>query len=139
MHGHKVFCMMNSGGKPMTKQLADALLFNAYDMFQEGTKTQRIKARKYDGVIESTLEVLDFNGVPSVSFEANISTDKWESNTISFIIRVDDLDGLEKSEWCELQVKVMGFGDLPEELKEMIRSQGGGPESDNGAPQFSEN
>jgi len=131
MHGHKMYCMMNSG-KPLTKMLADVLLYNAYDMFQEGRHTQRIKSRQYDGVIESNLEVVDYSGVPSVQFEALVSTELWESNTIRFVIRTDDLDGLEQAEWAQLSLRVIGpvaFDDLPPHVQEHIRrSQEGNDE-----------
>lgn len=130
MHGHKMFCLMNSG-KPITRQLADALLLNAIDMFDENRRVQRIKARKYDGVIESNLEVFEFSGIPSVQFEALVATERFESITIRFIVRVDDLDGVELGEWAQLQLRVMGpcaFEDLPPEIQEHIRSQGGAPD-----------
>jgi hypothetical protein len=132
-HDHKIFCMMNSG-KPLTKMLADVLLFNACDMYYEGRKVQRVKSRKYDGVIESNLEVVEYEEVPSVQFEALISTEKWESNTVKFIIRVDDMDGIEQAEWEQMAIMncPIPFDQLPEEIQEMIRSMGGGPqENDN--------
>lgn len=133
-HGHKMYCMMNSG-KPLTKQLADALLFNAHDMFQEGRTVQRIRARRYDGVIESSLEVHDFAGQSVVRFEANISTEKWESNTIQFIVRVEDLDGMEQTEWASLAVRVMApqtvsFDEIPEEIQEQMQADGVDPDGE---------
>jgi hypothetical protein len=126
-HGHKMYCLMNSGRHPITRQLADALLLNAIDMFDENRRVQRIKSRLYDGVIESTLEVIEYADVPSVQFEALVSTDKFESATIRFIVRVDDLDGIELGEWQQLEFRVMGpvpFHELPPEIQEQIRSQG---------------
>lgn len=123
MHGGKMYCMMNSG-KPLTKMLADVLLYNAHDMFQEGRHTQRIKSRQYDGVIESNLEVVEHFGVPSVQFEALVSTEQWEANTIRFVIRTDDLDGIEQAEWTQLSLRVIGpmnFEDLPPHVQEQIR------------------
>jgi len=104
MHG-QIYCLMNSG-KPITKMLSDALLLNACDMFSEGRRVQRIKSPRYDGVIESNLEVIEYVGVPSVSFEAIVDTDKWEAVTIKFIVRVDDIDRIEmnQGQWAELMM-----------------------------------
>jgi len=134
MHGHKMFCMMNSG-KPLTKMLADVLLYNAYDMFQDGRRTQRIKSRQYDGVIESNLKVVEYAGTPSVQFEAIVSTEEWEANTIRFVIRTDDLDGLEQAEWAQLSLRVIGpmaFEDLPPHIQEHIRRS----QEENDGPEF---
>jgi len=130
-HGHHMYCMMNSG-KPLTKMLADALLFNAYDMYHEGRRVQRIKARRYDGVIESNLEVCWFAESPVVMFEANVSTSMWENNTVQFVVKIEDLEGLEEGEWMQLVTRVMGmsmsFDDLPPEMQEHIREENGGEE-----------
>ena len=125
MHGHKIYCMMNSG-KQLTKALADALLFNAYDMFDENRHTQRIKSRKYDGVIESNLEVIEYLGVPSVVFDAIVSTDMFEGNEVKFVVRVDDLDGVELGEWASTHQKTMtvSFDELPEEIQQAILGRG---------------
>lgn len=125
MHGHKMFCMMNSG-KPLTKTIADVLLFNAVDMYDEHRRTQRIKSRKYDGVIESNLEVIELFGIPVVVFEAIVTTEQFEGNEVKFYVRVDDMEGIELGEWMQLQMKVMGpipFEMLPPEIREKIQSQ----------------
>jgi hypothetical protein len=141
-HGHKIFCMMNSG-KPLTKMVADVLLFNAVDMYQEGRKVQRVKSRQYDGVIESNLEVTEYAGVPAIQFEALISTEKWDSNVVRFVVRVDDMEGIEQGEWAQLGMMSMGcpipFDQLPEEIKDQIRAQGGGPDEGEEPPKFSMN
>ncbi len=132
MFEHKLFCMMNSG-KPLTKQIADALLFNAYDMFQEGRTVQRIRSRRYDGVIESSLEVHEFAGMSVVRFEANVSTARWESNTIEFIVRVEDLDAMPQWEWASLAFRVMApqpvsFDEIPEHIQDQMRADGVDPD-----------
>lgn len=124
MHDHKMYCIMNSG-KPLNKMIADVLLYNAYDMFQQGRRTQRIKSRQYDGVIESNLRVVEYSGIPSVQFEAIVSTEMWESNTVRFVIRTDDLEGLEQAEWGQLSLRVFGpmsFKDLPQHIQDQIRN-----------------
>jgi len=119
--------MMNSG-KPLTKMLADVLLFNACDMWHEGRKVQRVKSRQYDGVIESNLKTLEHVGFPVVQFEALISTEQWEGNTVKFVVRVDDMDGIEQGEWAQLEMVAMGgpisFDELPEEIKKQILKEG---------------
>jgi hypothetical protein len=89
-------------GKPLDKPVADALLFNAIDMYENNRRVQRIKSRRYDGVIESSLEVIDYLGVPSVVFEALVGTDMWESVDATFIIRVDDLTDVEVGSWARM-------------------------------------
>jgi len=121
--------MMNSG-KPLTKMLADVLLFNACDMWHEGRKSQRVKSRKYDGVIESDLEIVEYAGFPAVQFEALISTEQWDGNAVRFIVRVDDMDGIEQGEWTQLNIDSVSFDELPEEIKKQIL-EGGQNYSDN--------
>lgn len=87
-------------GKPISPPVADALLFNAIDMYEGARRVQRIKSRSYDGVIESNLEVIDYLGVPSIMFEALIGTDQWESVDVQFIVRVDDLTDVELGQWA---------------------------------------
>lgn len=89
-------------GKPLDKPVADALLFNAIDMYENSRRVQRIKSRRYDGVIESSLEVIDYLGVPAILFEALLGTDMWESVDASFIIRVDDLTDVELGAWTRM-------------------------------------
>ncbi len=94
----KIFCLMATG-KPLTPAAHEALLINAVDMWYESRTLRRIKSRGYDGVIETNLEVIDYLGVPAVVFEANIATDKWGATDVRFVVRVDDLEGVEQSQW----------------------------------------
>ena len=125
-----IYCIMNSG-KPLTPIVRDVLLFNAYDMFQEGNEQQAIKSRQYSGIIKSNLEVTEYAGVPVVSFEATISTAQWEANEVLFAVRVDELDGIEQGEWVQLGIKTMMFDDLPPEIQEKFKTDGPSPFSRN--------
>lgn len=132
-HGHNMYCLMNSG-KPLTKQLADALLFNAYDMFHEGRRTQRIRSRRYDGVIETNLEIYEYADMQVVKFEAIVSTDKWEGNLVHFVVKVEDLAEIEQGEWVALEMRVMApvpvsFDELPEVIREQMQEDGVDPEN----------
>lgn len=109
-HGHHLYCLMNSG-KPLTETICDALLYNAYDMYQEKRNVQRIKSRTYDGMIETDLEVVDFSGMAVVSFLANISTDQYEHNEVRFVVRLEDFDGIPEGEWQQLELRVVDVFD----------------------------
>jgi hypothetical protein len=129
-HG-RIYCMINSGGKPLNSTICDVLMFNAVDMFECGRRTQRIKGRNYDGVIESNLEVIE-TFAPIVKFEALLATDKWDASPITFGVRVDDLDGihLQKGKWESIMASVLGLPPLhmlPPEIQRAIREGKGIP------------
>jgi hypothetical protein len=112
----KVYCLMNSGG-PLTQQVSDVLLLNAIDMWDMRRTYQPIRARSYEGIIETDLEVIDFQEVPVVEFKATVTlrgvsmvTDVTE---VRYLLRVDDLDGIEVGDWGRLQAQVMGDPDMP--------------------------
>lgn len=126
IHDHKVFCLMNSG-KPLTTAICDVLLLNAYDMYFEGLRRQRIKSSAYDGVIDSDLEPIQHHGVPGIVFEAILSTDKWDVAEIDFFVRIEDFDDVNEGEWVRLISRVMGplsFGELPEHVQQMMLNHG---------------
>lgn len=113
----KVYCLMNSGGQPLTQQVSDVLLLNAIDMWDMRRTYQPIRARSYEGIIETDLEVIDFQEVPVVEFKAMVTmrgvpmvTDVTE---VRYLLRVDDLDGIEIGEWGRLRAQVMGDPDMP--------------------------
>ena len=123
-----IYCMINSGGKPLTPTICDVLMFNAVDMFECGRRTQRIKGRNYDGVIESNLQVIE-TFAPIVKFEALLATDKWDTSPITFGVRIDDLDGihLQKGKWGRIMGSVLGLPPLhmlPPEIQRAIREGG---------------
>lgn len=86
----RIYCMMWSG-VPLTPQLSEALFVNALDMWQEGNCRQPIRTSKYDGVIESELEVIEYFGEPAISFEAMVTFDKWEGTQVQFVVHLDAL------------------------------------------------
>jgi len=94
----QIYCMMWTG-KPLDKPVADALLFNAIDMYESKHRVQRIKNRTYDGIIRSNLEVMEFLGVPAILFKAMLGTDRWKSVVAQFVVRVDDLTDVELGQW----------------------------------------
>lgn len=68
----KILCYMLSG-KPLTEEICDVLYENAQEMIFYRQRRQAIQCgTKYDGIIESTLEVIEFNGIEVVSFEAEL-------------------------------------------------------------------
>ena len=107
MFQHKVFCLMNSG-KPLTEEVADVLLFNAYDMFYAGRDRQRVKGRRYDGVIETNLESLTYVGMSCMEFQAEIAIDNVGMTKVRFLVRTSDLNGLEQGEWAQLVAVAYG-------------------------------
>lgn len=129
-HG-RIYCMINSGNMPLNPTLCDILMFNAVDMFECRRRTQRIKGRNYDGVIESNLEVIDGH-IPIVQFEALLSTGKWEAHPVTFGVRIDDLDGihLQKGKWGQIMTSVLGLPPLhmlPPELRRALEEGRGVP------------
>lgn len=131
-HGHKVFCLMNTG-KSLTPRICDVLLLNAYDMFFERCHRQRIKGSGYDGVIESDLEIVEHQDVPCIVFEALLSTDKWEVAEVKFFVRTDDFEGVNEGEWMRLVTRVMSgvpFENLPAMVQQAIEESGEGGEGD---------
>jgi hypothetical protein len=126
-HDHKINCLMNAG-KPLRRDHADVLLFNAVDMFEQRRKMQRIKSRNYDGMIESNLEVIDYMGEPVVAFVSYIETERWQTNIVDFVVRVEDLN-CPPAEWNHLLRIALDFSvnDLPAPIKEHI-ANGGDPE-----------
>lgn len=84
-----LYCLMNAGGLKMTPMLADVLLTNAIDMYSERRRRQRVKGPKYDGVIESDLQVIEYIGMQCVTFTALLGCDMWEAGEIRFLVRVD--------------------------------------------------
>lgn len=125
-----VFCMINSG-KPLSQTILDVLLFNAVDMFECRKRTQRIKSRQYDGIIESNLEPQKGIEYPVVTFEASLSTDQWTNQHVSFYVRVDDLDSIHLNQgvWGRVMSSMMGLpslDSLPPEIAQAIREGKGG-------------
>jgi hypothetical protein len=112
----KVYCLMSAGG-PITQQVNDVLLLNAIDMWDQRLVRQPIRARSYEGIIETDLEVIDFQDVPVVQFEAKVTIRDVPMVTgvteVRYLLRVDDLDGIEIGEWGRLQARVMGDPDMP--------------------------
>lgn len=106
VHTFKIFALIVSGN-PLNEQVSDVLLLNAIDMWDCRNHSQRIKARSYDGVIESTLERFEHFGVPVVQFDAMVGTDDFRSTKVRYLVRVDDLDDLDGVEWGRLQASAM--------------------------------
>lgn len=115
----KLICMMNSG-HPITEDLASALHFNAHEMCREGCNMMQIRSSCFDGVIESDLKVFMFLNTPSIKFEATIDTDSWSAQTISFLIRIDDL-AMTPDTWTDLMRSVIGPPPRPRRKRRRIR------------------
>jgi hypothetical protein len=64
-------------------------------MWQEGNCRQPIRTRKYDGIIESDLETIEYFGEPAISFEAMVAFDKWEGTQVKFVVHLDALKNAE--------------------------------------------
>jgi hypothetical protein len=103
IHELKIFALVVSG-KPLTQQVNDMLLLNAIDMWDCHNHKQPIKSRNYDGVIESDLEVVEHFGAPVVQFKAMVSTTKFGATAVKYLVKIDDLDGIEGVEWGRLQL-----------------------------------
>jgi len=111
-----VYCLMSVGGT-ITPQVSEVLLLNAVDMWDLRRLKQPIRARSYEGIIETDLEIIEFQGVPAVEFHAMVTirgvpvvTQVTQAN---FLLRVDDLEGVELAQLGRLEAKVMGDPDMP--------------------------
>jgi hypothetical protein len=91
-------------GNSLDPQVTDVLLLNAIDMWDCHRNQQRIKARAYDGVIESNLEVFEHFGAPVVQFDAMVGTEDFKSTKVRYLVRVHDLDELDGQEWGQLNL-----------------------------------
>lgn len=103
IHEVKIFALMVLGNS-LDPQITDVLLLNAIDMWDCKRHKQRIKARSYDGVIESNLDVFEHFGAPVVQFDAMVGTADFQSTKVRYLVRVDDLDELDGQEWGQLQM-----------------------------------
>lgn len=113
IHEYKIMCLMTTGA-PLTQHVSDVLLLNAVDMWDERRRTQLIASRSYDGVIKSNLEIFEHFGVPVVLFEAMVSTEKYRSVEVRYVVRIDDLEHMDPGEWARI---TMGSeGPLPSPL-----------------------
>lgn len=86
------FVLMMKSGEPLNDKIREVLTLNAIDMWESKSPSQRIKSRTYDGVIRSTLEVVQFDGSPYVAFESVLGSDMWEVNEVNFLISIEDLE-----------------------------------------------
>jgi len=116
MHG--IYCIMTSG-LPVTEQLREALLINAYDMWENKRPIQRVKSRSYDGVIETNFEPICFVGSAGFLFDALMGTPLGETQ-IKFFVRTSELENfsLESGRWVKgMIVEVEGEDEEGEEWK----------------------
>lgn len=100
------YCLMLSG-KKLTDQIREALLVNAYDMFENERKSQQIKSPAYDGMITTNFEIINYVGMSGLVFNAEVSGSKVGATKVRFFVRTSDLeDGfLEQLEWIDLNPK----------------------------------
>jgi hypothetical protein len=99
----QMYCLMQ-GDKPMTETVRDALLVNAYDMYQDKKRTRRIRSKTYDGVLETNLKPVFFVGMTGLVFDALVKTESaGGETTVRFFVRTSDLeDGfLERGKWVD--------------------------------------
>lgn len=92
----KIFCLGVAGGS-IDKKLGEVLFANAYDMIETQTKKQRIKGKNYDGWISTDFERATLVTITGILFSASVLTPKGEM-TAGFIVRDQDLEGIEKAE-----------------------------------------
>lgn len=87
----QIYCMMNSG-KPLTDEVRQVLLINACDMAEAGNEFQKVKGRRYEGVIKSDLESLSYAGLSIILFEAEITCPEIGFTKVRYGVRTQDLD-----------------------------------------------
>lgn len=98
----KIYCL-GVAGRAMTEKLAEVLFHNAHDMIESGKEKQRVKGRDYDGVITTKFERVCLATIAGILFEATVMTAKGETKS-KYIVRDQDLDGLEKAKFQILQL-----------------------------------
>ena len=87
-------------GKPLTQEIVDVLFENAHDMIDCRNRKQLIQyGHKYDGVIESNLEPIDFNGFEVISFQAELVFQPVGYTKVDYGIRTTDLENMQKAQW----------------------------------------
>jgi len=87
----QIYCMMNSG-KPLTDEVRQVLLINACDMAEMGNEQQKVKGRRYEGIIKSNLESLSYAGLSIVMFEADVICPDIGPTKVRYGVRTQDLD-----------------------------------------------
>lgn len=97
----KIFCFMHSG-KAITEEIANILFENAHDMLECRQTRQLIQyGKKYDGIIESTLEPTEFNGFEIVQFTAELVFQPVGYTKIYYGVRATDLERMHHAQWKE--------------------------------------
>ena len=93
-----------TSGKPLLEVVRDALLVNAYDMYQEKKDHQRIKSSQYDGVISTNFEHVVFADLAGFVFEANLEMTTG-STYVKYFVRTSDLEdfSFESGKWVSFR------------------------------------
>lgn len=88
----QIYCLMFTGGKPLTNEVRDVLLINAADMAMSGRERQEIKGRRYAGTITSNLESWNYVGMSVVVFEADVVCPDIGAVKVRYGVRTNDLN-----------------------------------------------
>lgn len=98
----QIYCMMNSG-KPLTDEVRQVLLINACDMAEAGNEFQKVKGRRYEGVIKSDLESLSYAGLTELRRPA------WETH----ISVIRDEKSPNEAAWMKYEGEAIEFSYVP--------------------------
>lgn len=99
------FCFMISG-KPLTEQIREVLFDNAHEMIQAGDEHQLIQyGDKYDGIIKTDLEVINFCGAQIVHFEAELVYQPYGYTKVKYAIRINDLEKIHEAGWDQIAIR----------------------------------
>ena len=102
----KIFCFMSSG-KNLTEEICDVLFENAHEMIHYGRRTWPFACgTKYDGMIESDLEPVDFpGGFEIIAFTAELVFKPVGYTKVRFGIRATDLEHMSQARWGRVRFR----------------------------------
>ncbi len=90
-----MYCVMFS--RPISDEVRDTLLVNAYLMLKSYSKTKRIKASCCDGQIKTDFKEVAFCGMSGILFEGRVETDQGDLK-VTYLVRHQDVQTMEETE-----------------------------------------
>jgi len=82
---------------PISDEVRDALLVNAYLMLKSYSKKKKVKASCCEGVIKTDFKETVLYGTNGILFEGKLETNKGDL-TVLYLVRHQDLQEIEEAE-----------------------------------------
>jgi hypothetical protein len=89
-------------GKPLSNAACDALFQTAALMIKKDRRQMRVVNDDCTGIVTSDFDPVNFVGMDGVEFEAELA-DENGSHDVRYMVRHNDLDGMEDAEWYRIQ------------------------------------